>query len=573
MKKLFIEYVTQRNIIRGAYIILFAIFVMASNAILSHNVPITSLEIELRKIIKQEEFQFFFDIGNEINETDSEKILVSYHDNMNGAISFNLPFFCTIRKIRLDPMTGPGEEIIKSISLKFLVFSIHTWNSRDIIRDFKSNQALDQFVEKDGLVYIKSTKLDPQLSFNDFGKIYRMMPLSYRVMIKLSLIFFTFMICFGAGFFIHWIIINNKAVNVINSSFAVLFFIMIALPMTNMGFHFIKELVNPEFRTLAIKPNFEVKKIQYFFRKYENYFLDNFSMRNHLILCNSLLKYHFLGISPVSYVVVGKSGWSFFYSEKYSAKMNSFKDWMGLSPYSQEELEKIKVNLEYQRNYLREKGIPYLVLIAPNKETIYPEYLPDNFKRVLPVTRLDQLVEYMKKNSDVEIIDVRNDLINAKSKFPLFYKLDTHWNGYGALIAYFKLKRYISNLFPSIKPDSIDNYQIVSLENKTFIPDLSRLMLLPGYQFEKEVFLQPVKSSVHEERSKIKNAIFFHDSFGELLVDYLKNDIKEIHELRVLGGFDTSIIEKKRPSLVILEFVERAQSMVLLNNPKSQLSK
>ncbi len=554
----------QNKVIRAVEFLLVSIFIVLSVWIIIKNVPITTLSVELHSFQQKDIFQVYYDIGRNLNEIDSEKSVLNKRDKIPQEINFDLPFYKTIKIFRLDPWTRKSAGVIKSISLKYLFLTLYTWDSRNIVKDFICNKSISSFADKDGQVYIESNQDDPNIAYAGMGKIYAGIPAAYKLLIKLSLIFFLFLACIGIRFFVHEIVINRAARNVINTSMTVLFIILVSLPAMNMGLHFFKELENVEQRELSHKPMFKNSDMTELYKKYEKYFNDYFGFRNHLLLCNSLFKYYLLNNSPVPYVIRGKDGWLFFYSEKRTPEYITIRDWMGLAANSQEDLEKIKNSLESQRNYLRGMGIQYAILIAPNKETIYPEFLPDIIKRVLPATRLDQIISYLKNTSDIHIIDIRKDLMEAKKKYPVYFKTDTHWNEYGALVAYSRLKQYIAQLFPFIGLFSYNEYTISSITGKTFRSDLSRLMLLPQYFIDHNVIVEHKNISKLQDKKKIKKVLFFHDSFGDSLSGYLKNDFEDIRDLHWGNGFNKSIIEKERPGIVILEIVERAENIALL---------
>ena len=56
---------------------------------------------------------------------------------------------------------------------------------------------------------------------------------------------------------------------------------------------------------------------------------------------------------------------------------------------------------------MRAGAIPFLMMIAPNKEGIYREYMPDAYKRVWDGNRPGQLEDYIREHSDVTVLDPR----------------------------------------------------------------------------------------------------------------------------------------------------------------------
>jgi len=131
-------------------------------------------------------------------------------------------------------------------------------------------------------------------------------------------------------------------------------------------------------------------------------------------------------------VMIGKDNWLYLgdqYEKTISVKRRIATE------------EDIKTAREIERQskawkqwYMRKGVRLYKVMIGPDKDTVYPEFLPD---WVQPVA--GSATDELLANVPHEIyVDTRSALIDAKSQFlkPLYYKTDTHWNSLGAWVAY-----------------------------------------------------------------------------------------------------------------------------------------
>lgn len=56
------------------------------------------------------------------------------------------------------------------------------------------------------------------------------------------------------------------------------------------------------------------------------------------------------------------------------------------------------------RDYYEALDIDFVVDLVPNKEQIYSENMPDNIEVCSEYKRLDQLVDYIRDNSDVTVM-------------------------------------------------------------------------------------------------------------------------------------------------------------------------
>src|SRR5262249_13613013 len=93
-------------------------------------------------------------------------------------------------------------------------------------------------------------------------------------------------------------------------------------------------------------------------------------------------------------------------------------------------------------------GIAYVFIIPPNKDTIYPEFVPRSYNRVTRTSRLDQLVEFMKSRSTVTVLDVRDELWQAKQVERVYDVTDSHWNLLGGYVAYAKIMQALGASHP-----------------------------------------------------------------------------------------------------------------------------
>ncbi|MFQ5645276.1 MAG: hypothetical protein ACE5FQ_16495 [Thiogranum sp.] len=111
------------------------------------------------------------------------------------------------------------------------------------------------------------------------------------------------------------------------------------------------------------------------------------------------------------------------------------EDVRGTLRFTHAELKAWAAALTHRHRTLRQRGIAYLFVLAPNKHSIYPEYLPDWLQPGHAGTRTDQWVAFMRSRTSVPIVDLRGVLAAQKSLGPLYRKYDTHWNAIGAHLA------------------------------------------------------------------------------------------------------------------------------------------
>lgn len=181
-------------------------------------------------------------------------------------------------------------------------------------------------------------------------------------------------------------------------------------------------------------------------------------------------------------MILGKNGWMFYKAD------GVIDDYRGINHFSNEELEKIKTNLEERKKWLEGQGIEYYIMVAPNKHTIYSEYLPSNIVKYNQESRLDQLIKYLSKNSEIKIVDVRSALLNNKSQYILYKKNDTHWNSMGAFLAYEEMAKIFESDSIITVPVKLNNY---SIKEEISGGDLANMLSMNNILLDKHLKLVP----------------------------------------------------------------------------------
>jgi len=270
-------------------------------------------------------------------------------------------------------------------------------------------------------------------------------------------------------------------------------------------------------------------------------------------------RYHILGETSFPNVVIGKEDWLY-----YSGESN-LDDYQCASPFTDNEVETIRTRLENWDQQLKERGIQFYVVIAPNKESIYPQFLPDQV-RVLPrACRIDQVMQAMQA-SPVRVLDLRAGMHTAAQASQAYHRTDTHWNAYGALQASAEILSLLHQNFPQITIPALADYQQAS---EDFSGDLAAF--LPGDDrfVEQAIQLDPIHSSGVEirqgenrtifasiEGSDLPSAVVFRDSFTDALVPFLSDHfswVTYVFSFQV----EMELVEAEKPDIVILEIAQR----------------
>lgn len=306
-------------------------------------------------------------------------------------------------------------------------------------------------------------------------------------------------------------------------------------------------------------------------REISAWFNDHFGLRNALVRWHSWLKYYAFGMSTSRDVVLGRSPWLFYAHDRI------LENSRGLIPFTTEELRGWQAVLQARQDWLATQNIRYLFVIAPEKSSIYPEFLTPALTPFHATTRLDQLVAWLRTNSTVEILDLRESLQRAKAGDRVYHWTDTHWNNIGAFAAYREIANCLMRMEPALKPLEISQFD--RLVDPTSGGDLAGMLALsdrlgedrivlraklpdpfrqvnPSAIMLKRKWLPSQEPVVFEYKGGcIPRAVVVHDSFGEQLRPFLSAHFGRV--TYIWGPFPPEIITEEKPQIVIEEIVER----------------
>ncbi len=196
-----------------------------------------------------------------------------------------------------------------------------------------------------------------------------------------------------------------------------------------------------EGRKLRTRPQpwLEARDLRSSLARLEGWFDDQFGLRDAWIRLDAQL-HLWIGASPTSKALLGRDGFLFLGDEAALVNVG------GLRPLTESELQEAVEHVRVRRDDLAARGIPYLLVIAPDKHGVYRDALPSRVA-ARPPSRTDQFVERLRHH-DLPVVDLRGAVEDARSEAPTYYRTDTHWNGHGADAAQVEILRAIRRLVP-----------------------------------------------------------------------------------------------------------------------------
>jgi alginate O-acetyltransferase complex protein AlgJ len=233
------------------------------------------------------------------------------------------------------------------------------------------------------------------------------------------------------------------------------FFLIISFPLANNQFHFFDDIENFENRRPALFPATDSLFSDSFRYQLENYYNDHFTLRSRIISTFNKFKIVAFKKSPLpKFVIIGNDDWLFPVGEELDS-------YQGKNRLTDEELRSFKLELEYRQKYLAARGCKFYFMIAPCKASIYPEKIGYEYFRMNKQSWGEQLNNYLKTESTVNVIDVFDSLrVKKNNGVELYYRLDNHWNPLGAFHAANAAINLMKKDFPVLSPLSLQDYKV-----------------------------------------------------------------------------------------------------------------
>jgi hypothetical protein len=311
---------------------------------------------------------------------------------------------------------------------------------------------------------------------------------------------------------------------------------------------------------------------------FDLWFADRVGLRYPLIYAGTNFHIGLLHRPLDRHIVFGREGWMYWTDDRDTTPA-TMADSRGKLRFSVTEVRRIDSQLREAHDRFATCGIPSAVFVAPNKQSIYPEYLI-NVDAGRPATRFDALLEELSPTARTMVVDPRPTMRAGKrahAPLRLYNKTETHWNLLGAYYGYLALIEKIEQMVPIAHRElaSLDHYRMIAGPHPG--GDMATRVLFSPWRFADEnVELEPKEPVAEEGQLAIDRAHFvqrnpqgrgrmvlFGDSFATMLVPFLARHFAEVH--RYVGEqFDGAVIALEHPDVVVLETLESYAPRLLL---------
>ncbi len=262
-------------------------------------------------------------------------------------------------------------------------------------------------------------------------------------------------------------------------------------------------------------------------------------------------------------ILPGQDDWLFLWSDQ--ADIDPLEQRLGLSRLSPLQMREIVLQYQQRAHWATQHNSEYLVLLAPNKASVYGEYWPENLP-LAEQTFLDEVYAALQ-NAQLPVLDLRPPLQAAKAGALLYYRHDTHWNDRGAYVGtQAVLERLgVDKLATArFRLDAInggDQLRMGRLNPQAFVdsayrhlgPDSIPFTLLDdptGYPND-----LPYKSK--NDKLNGPKLLLLHDSFGHAMRPWFSYACPEFSALWTWGEFRPIVMRQYKPDYVVDEIIER----------------
>lgn len=277
------------------------------------------------------------------------------------------------------------------------------------------------------------------------------------------------------------------------------------------------------------------------------------------------------GVSGSNRVLVGRDGWLFFDNDSHlGAARND-------PPMTPEEIRSWLAGLAGRTEALKARGIAYVVVAPPLKESIYPEKAPGWFPEPSPERPSVLLSRLAREAAAGDVLYLGDAVAAAKAGGRAVYsRHDTHWNGYGAYAGYAAMMSWLQSKGLTEGPTPVSALRPATQRGGNMARDLAMMLGVASFVNLKFTHLiddkagQGIVTTYLSDRSDWTSPyvvdtgqsakpvlLLTRDSFSTEIEPWLYKHFSRIILAHAQDGpFREDLIDRFNPDIVAIEMIE-----------------
>ena len=341
----------------------------------------------------------------------------------------------------------------------------------------------------------------------------------------------------------------------INTIFIVFCLIILLIPFAGMAVAPTNETTENKVLSEFPKLSEERKLNVDFLNDLGEYFTDHFAFRPQMVSSNAQIYGKLFGTSTTDQVLIEKNNWMY-----YTETLN---DYTGQHLMTERALKNVVHNLALMQKYVESRGSEFLLVIAPNKNSIYDENMPYYYRKRTGKNNYERLMPLLD-SAGIHYTDLFTAF--AESDEVLYLERDSHWTNKGAVLAY-------NQIMENTDLD-YETYEHIPYEvKKDHMGDLTEMLYPENSEPDENEYYQ--KEWLHSYNNEVTDnmddwietsspksdacLLMYRDSFGESILPFLAEEFGNAYFSRLVP-YNLLNVDGYQPDYTVIERTERRLS-------------
>lgn len=291
-----------------------------------------------------------------------------------------------------------------------------------------------------------------------------------------------------------------------------------------------------------------------------NYVGQRFGLRQELITLHAHLIASIFQESATDSVILGQEGW-LFYSE-------TLADYQGTAPLSDRDLWAAARTLSLIQEQAAAQGAEFLFVVAPNKNTLYPTYMPERYAATSKLSNWDRL-QVALTHQGVAYVNLEPVLLSQPE--PVYYCTDSHWTPFGSALAHDAILSALGRPTALAQEAFREDTHVGDLQEMLYpsspVAELSPILARARTFSYVDAFRSPEDMTIRTTSSSgTGSLLMFRDSFGNTLYADMAESFSHACFSRAMP-IRMDLVTSEAADTLVLELVERNLSWLVTKPP------